>query len=340
MSAIVHYRWDVDKTYIRTEFDTFRDLVRAWRQEAEDKTNIPGAPALLRELLATRDRDQSRVTFISGSPRQMRRVLSDKFRLDGVEPDAFILKPNLSNILLMRWKAVNNQVGYKLAALLDSRSEGADEYLFGDDSEQDALIYSMYADMLSGDIGADELQETLLACGVYEHEVEALVRRYGEMTQSGVVRRVFIHLDRRSPLQRFLAYGPRVVAVYNYFQAAVILHANGVLSVEGVARVVESMRLDGYTPTRLANSVRDLLRRGFINASVLDEMLGPYPDDASGFWTTDFFDAFLEALDGVETTVVRRVSRPVRIDYGDLIERHRYKRPETPKDQLPGFLKD
>ena len=270
----------------------------------------------------------------------MGRVLREKFRLDGVEPDEFILKPNLSNILLMRWKAVNNQVGYKLRALLDSRAEGADEYLFGDDSEQDALIYSIYADMLSGDIGADELQETLHACGVYEHEVEALVRRYGEMKLSGCVRRVFIHLDRRSPLQRFLAYGPRVVAVYNYFQAAMVLHAGGALSIEGVARVVESMRAVGYTPARLANSVRDLLRRGHISATVLDEMTAADPEFAEEVHSTDFFEAFVDALRGVEVTVVRRIATPRRVDYAELIERHRYKRPETPEGTLPGFLKD
>jgi len=102
-----HYRWDVDKTYIETEFDTLRDLVAAYRQRPEDKRNIPGAPALLRELL-DESPGERRVTFVSGSPRQMKRALDRKFALDGIEPDAFILKPNLSNIVKLRLRAVRN----------------------------------------------------------------------------------------------------------------------------------------------------------------------------------------------------------------------------------------
>ena len=37
------YRWDLDKTYLATEFDTFRQLVRTAFQKAHEKKAIPGA---------------------------------------------------------------------------------------------------------------------------------------------------------------------------------------------------------------------------------------------------------------------------------------------------------
>src|SRR4051812_36768442 len=95
------YRWDLDKTYLQTEFDRVRDLVRSAFEGADKKRAVPGAAALLREL---RKGEGARVCFISGSPRQMRRVLTEKLRLDGVEFDEFILKPNLRNFFRGRFR--------------------------------------------------------------------------------------------------------------------------------------------------------------------------------------------------------------------------------------------
>jgi hypothetical protein len=43
-------RWDLDKTYLRTDFDTLRDLVRTAIERPDQKRTVPGAAALLREL--------------------------------------------------------------------------------------------------------------------------------------------------------------------------------------------------------------------------------------------------------------------------------------------------
>ena len=43
-------RWDLDKTYLRTEFDTVRDLVRTAFERADEKRTNPGAATLLREM--------------------------------------------------------------------------------------------------------------------------------------------------------------------------------------------------------------------------------------------------------------------------------------------------
>src|SRR4051812_33889444 len=144
-------RWDLDKTYLRTEFDTMRDLVRTAFERADEKRTNPGAATLLRELA------QAKVSIhiLSGSPEQMRKRLEEKLKLDGIVWDSFTLKPNLQNMLRLRFRALRDQLGYKLPSLLMTRTGageevlGVKESLFGDDAEADAFVYSLYADIMA-----------------------------------------------------------------------------------------------------------------------------------------------------------------------------------------------
>src|SRR5258708_17830322 len=141
-------RWDLDKTYLRTEFDTLRDIVRTAFEPADKKKTVPGASTLLREIAAT----GASIHILSGSPEELRAKLEEKLRLDGARWDTFTLKPNLRNVLRFRFRAVRDQLGYKLPALLAARAGLAaqrrpdgklvQEVLIGDDAESDALVYS------------------------------------------------------------------------------------------------------------------------------------------------------------------------------------------------------
>jgi phosphatidate phosphatase APP1 len=152
------YRWDLDKTYLDTHFDKLSRMVRIAFESAEDKRNIPGSAALLRELSAERqDVPPARVCIVSGSPRQMRSVLEKKLRSDGIGWHEFELKPQLRNIRRGRFRAIRDQVGYKLPLLLASRvglTQDVSETLFGDDAEADTFIYCLYADVVEGKVDA------------------------------------------------------------------------------------------------------------------------------------------------------------------------------------------
>src|SRR5688572_15757274 len=99
-----------------------RDLVRTAFERADEKRTNPGAATLLREL----SRAGVAVHILSGSPEQMRRRLEDKLRLDGIRWDSFTLKPNLQNMLRLRFRALRDQLGYKLPALLVARTDGGE----------------------------------------------------------------------------------------------------------------------------------------------------------------------------------------------------------------------
>jgi hypothetical protein len=257
------YRWDLDKTYLRTEFDTVRDLIKTAFEKPEDKRAVPGASALLREL---RQGGLARICFISGSPRQMRKVLTRKLHLDGVEFDEFILKPNLRNMLTGRFRAMREQVGYKLPALLAGRAglpAETPESCFGDDAEADGFIYSLYADVIARRIDRESLANLLERAGTYEDDAQRAVSLAEALPQSDAVRRIFIRLDRHSPTARFDRYGERLVPVHNYLQAAAVLWQDGAIGGGSVGRVgLEMIDRYGYRVDTLRNSIEDIVRRG------------------------------------------------------------------------------
>jgi hypothetical protein len=274
------YRWDLDKTYLRTEFETFSQLVRTAFQKAHEKQAVPGAAALIRELRAQGD---ARLCIISGSPRQMRAVLEEKLKLDRVEWDELVLKDNVRNLLRGRFKALRGQVGYKLPVLLESRLASpveAEEVLFGDDAEADAFIYSLYADLLAGRVDERVLQQVLTAADVYPDDAQRILVTWKQIAPADPVRRIFIHLDKLTPPHYFTRYGPRVVPIFNYFQAALVLMGDNHLTAPQVIRVaMEMVQTAGYNLLTLSNSFQDLLRRGIplqrVAASLTQALEGP-----------------------------------------------------------------
>lgn len=270
-------RWDLDKTYLRTEFDTVKDLIRTALERADEKRTNPGASTLLREMGAA----GVAVHILSGSPEQMRSRLEDKLRLDGITWESFTLKPNLKNMLRLRFRALRDQLGYKLPALLESCANapkaiaeaGVRETLFGDDAEADAFVYALYADVVSGRVTVHELERVCEGGRVYEDVAEQITRFAAQIEKRDVVERVLIHLEGQSPPDDFRVYGRRVVPFYNYLQAAFVVFEDGRVPAESVLRVAVELavqhRFDG---DGLARSYAELGRRGHLRGVRVNEL--------------------------------------------------------------------
>ncbi len=273
------YRWDLDKTYLQTDIDSVRGLVRSAIEPARAKRAVPGAPALLRELARERPGWRPRIYILSGSPTQMRPVLEQKLRMDGVRFDEFILKDNLHNLKRGRLRAVRGQFGYKLPQLLRGRvglGGAVRESLFGDDAEVDALVYSVYADAIAGRIGPSELSRVLAAAGAYpDHIVDALAA-LRQVALADAVDRIFIRLDRGRPLTVFEPLGSRVVPVRSWFEAALVLYGAGELSGDGVARVRATI---GLSDGELVGYFASVLARGAVEDVAMARLLSEVPPD-------------------------------------------------------------
>jgi hypothetical protein len=271
------YRWDLDKTYLATDFDSVRGLLRTALEGAGEKVNVPGSAALLRELSAARPGAlPSRVCVLSGSPTQMRRVLEEKLRLDGITWHEFHLKPQWENLRRGRFRALREQVGYKLPLLLRSRvgmPASARETLFGDDAEADAFVYSLYADAVSGRVPEKELLRVLKAAGAYSDAVDDCVASLRRIEPGDAVEGIFIRLERRSPPLFFRPFGARLVPVFNWFQAALVLFCRGHVDAGGVVAVTRAfLRADRRDAAELANLFQDLLRRGHLPGTAMQDL--------------------------------------------------------------------
>jgi hypothetical protein len=272
-------RWDLDKTYLRTEFDTLRDLVRTAFERADEKRTNPGAMTLMREMA----KSASEIHILSGSPEQMRRRLEAKLHIDGIVWQSFTLKPNLKNALRLRFRAIKDQLGYKLPMLLRARSEvqvAEDvplprETLFGDDAEADAFVYSLYADFVSGRVQEQTIADVLEHGNVYEDVVLQACAYARKVVRCDAVERVLIHLEGQSHPEQFRVYGPRIIPFYNYLQAAFVVYEDERIAPEAVVRVavelVSGHRFDG---DQLARSYGELVRRGHLRGARIDELLG------------------------------------------------------------------
>ncbi|MET0341796.1 MAG: hypothetical protein ABW252_12400 [Polyangiales bacterium] len=260
------YRWDLDKTYLSTDFDSLKGLFRAAMEKAEDKVAFPGARMLLRELCATEPRG---LYILSGSPQQMRKVIEEKLALDEIKYDGLVLKPSLNRLLRGRFRFLRDQVSYKLGALLASRialKEPADEFMFGDDAEADAFVYSLYADLCSGRVDAALLAQVLELARAYEDDASELLALAKAVPKHDVARRIFIHLERLDPSAVFAHFGRRVVAFHNYFQPALVLLEDGLLDADAALRVgLELVRAHAFSPEALGASYVDLARRKLLS---------------------------------------------------------------------------
>ncbi len=268
------YRWDLDKTYLKTEFDTIRDLLRTAFEPASRKRTVPGASVLLRELRAT---GPAGIFILSGSPEQMRSVLEAKLRLDGIRWDQFTLKPSLRNLLRGRFRFLRDQISYKLSALMRARTSvdpDTDEILFGDDAEADAFVYSLYADISAGIVEPQSLVDVLERARLYPDDIPELVRLASRIPRRDAVRRIFIHLDRVSSPNHFFVFGRRVCPFYNYFQPALVLLEDGAIEPSAALRVGAEMVVSyAFSPDTLSASFFELSRRSYIGPSAARRIL-------------------------------------------------------------------
>jgi hypothetical protein len=272
------FRWDLDKTYLKSEFETFREMMRIPFEKGEDKVAAPGVAALIRGLRehALSVGEAIRVYFLSASPPQIGRAIRRKLELDGIVYDGIVFKDQLQRLMRGKFRHLREQVGYKLTELLKARAAeapGTCEYLFGDDWESDPLIYSLYADLVAGRVGADALGDLLRAVRVDPPLIAEACALVGNLARSDAVARIFINLERRTPPGRLRVYGARLVPAFNYLQTAACLYGEQRLSAGGVVQVARSLLEESaYTPERLANSLRDIERRGHLGAVAAAEL--------------------------------------------------------------------
>ncbi len=312
----VVYRWDLDKTYLQTEFSTVRGLLQAAVEGAHRKRAIPGVRALLRGLSQSQE---TRVVVVSGSPTWIRGRLEKMFQLHGIRCDRLVLKDFGSALKRGRFSAIKSQVPYKLLAHLETRlwlqgrGEAVGEICFGDDAEVDALIYCLYSDVCTGRVGGPRLARILKACGAYDDEIAAVLGRLPLLGRDDPVQRIFIHLEGNSPPARFGAYRGRVLATFNALQIAVNLADAQLCDDSVVIAVAESLVKEARVDAQdLAGTLEDAVRRGLCRRDYAVQVVQTLLPRSAAF-DVGFTKPFA-------ARVVERLSAPVRPQQRPVLE--------------------
>lgn len=239
--------WDIDKTYLDTRFSSLRGLARIPIEFAVDKLAIPGMPETLRGLRRGVGKRfaAAPIYFISASPPQMRRVIERKMLLDGVEHDGLVFKNWLAALRGFRPGRLREQVGFKLCALLACRRPrpASREVLFGDDVESDALAFSLYARLLTGEICPGDAEQALQEAGVKRDDrrcIQSLLDELGG--RDGRVERIFINLAHGGEPNRLPDSPVPLLAVRGGFQMALACLGAGYVDTETVGQAARACR--------------------------------------------------------------------------------------------------
>jgi hypothetical protein len=264
-------RWDLDKTYLVSNFESLRYLIRVPFQKAKDKVALPGVAAVIKGVRRSTETAGRHVAvyFLSASPPQIGAAIREKLELDGIVHDGITFKDQVRHLMYARFDAVLEQIGYKLERLLASAGEApadAEELLFGDDWESDPFVYSLYADVLEGRVSDQEVTDLLRRAGVSRHYAERIAELIAADTPRVRVGAIFILRQRPARAADLQAFGPRLVWFDNYFECALKLWVLGLLDRQGV---VEVLRDVGFNPAQAAVAFEAVCQRSDFDRAAL-----------------------------------------------------------------------
>jgi hypothetical protein len=270
---------DIDKTYLATQIDTLSGLIRAAFETAERKTNIPGFSVILRACRrgAGEQPLKNPLFFVSASPPQMEAKLAAKMELDGVENDGIIFKDQFEHVRTGRFKKLKEQIGFKLSALLalwQRLPKRSKLVLFGDDSESDAVIYSLFTEIVAKNIEGKQLSELLSYLGVFREEALKVGWFSRNLREAAYpVQAAFINLETGSQPGYYSRFGSFIHASENSMQVAVSLFEQGLIREQAVRSVGREMILYyDFNTADLLESLEAGARRGLYALETLDKL--------------------------------------------------------------------
>lgn len=274
--------WDLDKTYLDSSWGTLSELWRTAIEKARQKRNIPGTGSLVRALKNSWEDERGPqrsfpIYFVTASPPQMEPKIREKLELDEILPLGAFFKDNLKNLKPKRLWRLTQQVGFKIQSLLELRTrlkEDVRQILWGDDSESDAVIYSLYSDICARRWTEKELLTILRGLHVIGEQTDSILELQDRIPENDPVEKIYINLATDTDPDYYLKFGRRLVPTYNTFQAALDLLQDGRLSHEQVFRVVQDMVTNfGFNREEMESSFDDLVRRQILGQECVQETL-------------------------------------------------------------------
>ncbi len=276
------YVWDLDKTYLDTNFGTLKEVWRTIREKAFQKKNIPGTQLLVRALTEQQEGKTFAIYFITASPPQMEKGIRAKLEYDGIHPFGAFFKDNLRNLKPSLLWRLTQQVGYKLQALLQLRiflKDDVQQFLWGDDSESDVIIYSLYSDICARRIPEGELRAVLEGLNVLPLQIDSILDLQSQVPNHDPVYKIFINLISDTDSDYYSKFGRRVVPTYNSFQIALNLFQDRRVEIVTLKNIAQDLLTNyAFSMDELLWSFEDLVQRGFLKSEAVDQVIKTLKD--------------------------------------------------------------
>ena len=286
--------WDLDKTYLDTAFETVKGLIRTVFEKGNQKKNVPGTAELVRVLKQSWSEQNSGsalpLYFITGSPPQLETRIKEKLQFDGLNPKGIFFKDNMQNLRPKRLWRITKQVGFKIQSLLQLRlrlKDDVKQLLWGDDSEYDAVIYSLYSDICSRRLDREELQKILKHYHVVGSQMAKIFDLQEQIPENDPVDKIYINLAVDTDAEYYLKFGRRTLPTYNSFQTSLDFFQDGRVKANHVIDVGRAL-VDKYdfTMDEIQQSFDDLIRRQVLGEQAVEELLPVFYE--SGFFKHKF----------------------------------------------------
>lgn len=320
------YVWDLDKTYLDTHWQSLKDLFRVSFTDNFHRKNVPGTGTMVSALKHSWGQRKGEglfpIFFITASPPQMEKKIREKLESDNILPLGIFFKDNLKNLWPGRFWKLSQHVGYKVSALLYLRTllkENVTQVLWGDDSETDAIIYSLYSDICSRRLAGDDTEKVLKNFQVTNEQLARIDSALAQIPVYDPVEKIYINLAIDTDPEYYLKFGRRMIPSYNALQIALDLFQDQRLGVEHVLQVGNDLRINySYTVDELQSSFDELIRRQVIGEQTfltLKPLLA-----AQGLIHPDFVPSVNPSKivldeDQIEISGVHEPWVPERIDY-------------------------
>jgi hypothetical protein len=266
---------DIDKTYLETEFESIRRMVRIAFEDAKAKVTVAGASDFLDLARWYSFFDQENASeigerlprplhFVSSSPPQLRSVLEEKMIMDHIDWTSATFKNQAYNIKMGRMDLLRQHVAYKTLAILAivSKAEpGTSFVMVGDNAETDAYIYLGIKLLAERQLSAEGLKSYLEIAGV-ESAVAAQIFEEAKKVSDGI--RVSNILIRSipgypspdcPPLTGFISY------FADYFDASLLLLSSNLIDPTSLWQLFRRFHNQhGYSISNLGRRLRVMKR--------------------------------------------------------------------------------
>jgi hypothetical protein len=316
--ASLVFVWDMDKTYLDTNIASLRGLLKTIREKAFQKKNIPGTATLVRALKESiaKNNEKLPLYFITASPPQMESKILAKLSIDGISPYGAFYKDNLKNLNPNRFRRLTQQIGFKLQSLLQLRGrlkEDVKQILWGDDSESDALIYSLYSDICADRIANDELTRVLESLNVLPHQIKTILNLKDDLPKNDPVERIYINLATDTDPDYYVKFGRRMLPTYNTFQVALDLFQDEKIKESALLSIAQVLISSyAFSKEEIFGAVEDLIQRHTLKKEKVEKIINLLKEHGiflSHFQFTQKTKKILDA-DAVESEWI-----PTKIDY-------------------------